>query len=470
MERKIINMIFISFLLNIFFVNQYFAQSSFIKTYSGFATRGYSIIQTPDSGYAILGSTKDNQAVILRTDKFGDTIWTKKYGDIQQYRDENFSLRRFANGDYILGFGYNLIRTDSDSKVKWEKNFTQHYISNIAITIDTGIVLTGTFTSGNLEYYAFLMKVDSDGDSLWTHNYGYGDLMIWAQSYYVHPLSDSGLILTGFIKTTQNHDIFIVKTNNEGDTLWTKTIDDKSKEEGFSVIETVDKNFFITGRFTEKPCEYCELFPHTWLLKLNSIGDTIWTKKIIFDLDDIPSVGKQTTSGGYIITGTKYTIYSTEHLFVAKHNDFGDTVWVYTNLNNSKGNDVIETNDGGFAVVGELSSNQSLLFIKLDKNGTVTSIDDRIDNAIPENFDLEQNYPNPFNPTTTISYKIAEKGLVSLKVYDVLGKEVAELVNDTQEAGNYKVSFNAVNLSSGVYFYILRVNDFIASKKMIMLK
>src|SRR5690606_16577033 len=102
-------------------------------------------------------------------------------------------------------------------------------------------------------------------------------------------------------------------------------------------------------------------------------------------------------------------------------------------------------------------------------NSIVTSTDSQ---PLPEkiSFKLEQNYPNPFNPTTTISYQIKEGGLVKLKVYDILGKEVATLVKEEQPNGNYSVKFDASNLPSGVYMYSLRVNNFSENRKMILLK
>ena len=85
-------------------------------------------------------------------------------------------------------------------------------------------------------------------------------------------------------------------------------------------------------------------------------------------------------------------------------------------------------------------------------------------------FYLSQNYPNPFNPTTTISYSIKENGLVQLKVYDILGREVAELVNEKKPSGNYSVGFNAKNLSSGIYFYRLTSGNFSDTKELIIVK
>ena len=83
---------------------------------------------------------------------------------------------------------------------------------------------------------------------------------------------------------------------------------------------------------------------------------------------------------------------------------------------------------------------------------------------------LFQNYPNPFNPSTNIQYAISSRQIVSLKVYDVLGNEVATLVNEEKPAGIYEVIFNASNFSSGIYFYQLRSGSFIDVKKMILLK
>ncbi len=89
---------------------------------------------------------------------------------------------------------------------------------------------------------------------------------------------------------------------------------------------------------------------------------------------------------------------------------------------------------------------------------------------IPLEFKLSQNYPNPFNPNTTISYQIPQNSFVNLKIYDVLGNEIATLVNEQKSAGKYKVKFELKNLSSGVYFYKIQANNFIEIKKMILIK
>ncbi len=93
-----------------------------------------------------------------------------------------------------------------------------------------------------------------------------------------------------------------------------------------------------------------------------------------------------------------------------------------------------------------------------------------IGNQLPDNYSLSQNYPNPFNPTTKINFAIKSNGFVTLKVYNILGKEVSTLVNDFKSAGTYSVDFNASSLSSGIYFYKIEANGFTDVKRMALVK
>jgi len=101
-------------------------------------------------------------------------------------------------------------------------------------------------------------------------------------------------------------------------------------------------------------------------------------------------------------------------------------------------------------------------------DSVIVSVDEQSENPI--SFILNQNYPNPFNPTTSIRYAVSNRQLVSIKVYDLLGTEVAALVNEEQPAGSYEVEWNASGLPSGVYFYQLKTNGYDETKKMILMK
>jgi Secretion system C-terminal sorting domain len=104
-----------------------------------------------------------------------------------------------------------------------------------------------------------------------------------------------------------------------------------------------------------------------------------------------------------------------------------------------------------------------------DKYDIILGVDDQ-SNEIPSQFTLEQNYPNPFNPLTTIKFQVPNSSFVNLKVYDVLGNEVATLVNEEKATGSYEVNFDAKGLSSGIYFYRINAGSFVETKKMIVLK
>jgi len=149
---------------------------------------------------------------------------------------------------------------------------------------------------------------------------------------------------------------------------------------------------------------------------------------------------------------------------------FDDNNWVNYNRNNSplqeeyissiiveaNGNKLIGTEGGGLLIYNE--------------NGVVVSVEEELEEYVINSYALEQNYPNPFNPSTGIRYEIGDTRFVTLKVYDVLGREVAVLVNEQLSAGSYEVEFDAESLTSGIYFYKLQSGSFIESRKMMLIK
>ena len=100
----------------------------------------------------------------------------------------------------------------------------------------------------------------------------------------------------------------------------------------------------------------------------------------------------------------------------------------------------------------------------------VTGTDVSEDDLLPAFFKLEQNYPNPFNPTTTIQFAVPERSNVLIKIYDILGSEVATLVNEEMEAGWHKRNFDASSLSSGIYLFRMDAGSYVNTKKMILIK
>ena len=123
---------------------------------------------------------------------------------------------------------------------------------------------------------------------------------------------------------------------------------------------------------------------------------------------------------------------------------------------------------------GSSSKESSTRVYAVSANGTIYYTDSPLtsveENIQVNSFELEQNYPNPFNPSTTIMYKIPTDGIVSLKIYNILGQEVATLINEYQVTGKYSVVFNAKNLASGMYVYQLKAGNITKSKKLMLIK
>ncbi|MBZ0200795.1 MAG: T9SS type A sorting domain-containing protein [Ignavibacteriaceae bacterium] len=138
--------------------------------------------------------------------------------------------------------------------------------------------------------------------------------------------------------------------------------------------------------------------------------------------------------------------------------------------------DIIEDkiNDGTIPQSRIDESYARIINLKI-KYGFITDVKELAATEIPSNFSLYQNYTNPFNSTTTIKYSIPsiinqQSSIINLKVYDVLGNEIATLVNEDKSPGSYEVTFNAKYLSSGIYFYKITTGGFSSTKKMILLR
>jgi hypothetical protein len=127
----------------------------------------------------------------------------------------------------------------------------------------------------------------------------------------------------------------------------------------------------------------------------------------------------------------------------------------------------VKVEDTGNSTLGDVLRADAIKFKLVEET---THMNDLISENFPNNYELKQNYPNPFNPITKISYQIKDNGFVSLKVFDVLGREIMDLVKENKKSGFYSIEFNPDLLSSGVYFYRLECNGFVDTKKMILLQ
>jgi hypothetical protein len=447
------------------------------KTFGGInAEKGNCVQQTTDGGFVIVGSTNsfgagEDDIWIIKTNVNGDTIWTKTYGG--NTGEEGYSVQQTNDGGYIIvgytdSFGSGeddvwLIKTDENGDSLWAKTFGGSGDEggfSVEQTDDGGYIIAGYTTSfGAGEEDVWLIKTDANGDTLWTQTFG-GSWYDCAHS--VQQTTDGGYIIAGYTVS----DVWLIKTDASGDTLWTKTFGGGEGCAGNSVQQTTDGGYIIAGEIGIIPKSGA---PAVWLIKTDTSGDTLWNK-ILFIISSAHSV-QQTTDGGYIITGYKGAIDS--DVWLIKTDENGDTLWTKTfgGILWDDGYSVQQTTDGGFILTGRTQSfgagEEDVLLIKTAPDPSYINQDIDI---IPLDFSLHQNYPNPFNPITKIRYSIPQASNVVIKVFDILGNEIETLLDEEKPVGTYELSWCAESLPSGVYFYQLIAGDYIQTRKMILIK
>ncbi len=169
----------------------------------------------------------------------------------------------------------------------------------------------------------------------------------------------------------------------------------------------------------------------------------------------------------YVVKTENYESYQNSQPKKKTFGNCSQNSWIFTLVENLGIDSIMCSNDDNYTIYKKLIG--SVIDGKSFGDTTYTSVQDK--NQMDINYSLLQNYPNPFNPNSTIEYHLAKAGNVSLKIYDILGREIIALINNEyEEIGNHKISFNGSSLASGVYYYKLNSGDFSQTKKMILMK
>ena len=330
---------------------------------------GRSVQQTSDGGYIIAGYTEsfgagNSDVYLVKTDVSGIRQWQQTFGGTSF--DQGYSVQQTFDGGYIVtgytfsyGAGYQdvwLIKTEANGDTVWTQTFGEDMPDegcSVQQTTDGGYIVTGfTYSNGTVSYDVYLIKTDANGDTVWTRALGGSDDE-WGNS--VQQTSDGGYIIAGynFSWTTFDVDIYLIKTDAIGDTIWTRTYGGSNDDKGYSVQQTSDGGYIIAG----KTSSYGAGSSDVWLIKTDANGDTVWTRTFGGDLSDIGKSVQQTENGGYIIVGYIES-YPDCDIYLIKTDSNGNRVWTCTfgGSEGDFGHCVQQTSEGGYIIAGSTIS------------------------------------------------------------------------------------------------------------------
>ena len=366
------------------------AQPTFQKFYGGLNSLdgdvGYSIQQTSDGGYIVTGHTYNFGAqakdiLLMKLNATGDTLWTKMYGGLTD--DNGYSVIQTLDGGYviagstfILGNGVDVlvIKTNSSGDVQWMKNFggtSNDGARSVIETADSNLIIAGmTESYGAGASDAYLIATNNQGDTLWTKTYG------GSQSDELHSVAQcitGGYIMAGYSDSWGTNS-YIIRTDNNGDTLWTKVLAGIGDDYAYSIEQTPSDSGFIFGGTYG-----VGISDDMFMAKLDSVGGFSWSKTYGGGGIDKCYAVRQTADGGYIMAGESSSgLNGNQFMFVVKTDAIGDTLWTRflgEDFYNNMAHDVQLTNDGGYVVGGFtadiFSTAYKVYIVKLDSNGLV---------------------------------------------------------------------------------------------------
>jgi hypothetical protein len=468
-----------------------------------------------------------------------DTAWTRTYGGAGS--DGGRTIHEASNGDLLIAgwtwsFGSGLadiyvLRTDAEGETLWTATlgsvFTDMF-ATILETRDSNIVVAYTRSIGSGNADVVLVKMDINGDTLWTQQYG---SMTVDGCYGVMETADSGYILCGWthsesaggadvyvIKTTDNgdtlwtrrfggeeddfgyainqtdnqeyivcgytqsygageYDVYLLQLTEDGDTIWTRTYGGSEIDAGYGIARTADKGYLVVGE-TWSYGIGAPTYANVYAVRTDSLGDTVWTQTYGGEYNDgglsiIPCAVDQYVIAGY--TESSATQYDAYYLKIA---DAGDTIWTasYGGSQSERAFDVVMGTDHSYIFTGTTSSfgaGEYDLFLL--KTAPDTLGIHELSHTNERRIHIHMS-PNPFTSLTTIYLGTGRRAeCINLKIYDISGRLVKSFSLLTETSFLPAVSWDGTDnqnrrLPSGVYFVCMETQDIKLVEKVVLLR
>jgi len=537
--------------------------------------------QTADGGYIAVGSTFSYEADpgveylwVVKTDAEGDTLWTKVFGN-GGGDDAASSVVITQNGNFVIvgetasysqdGLDAWILKLDSNGDTIWTKTFSGNNadIAKSVIIDKKGRYIVAGHTKGATGIWdALLLKYDADGNLLWDRTYGGTNL---EKMNDLCQTEDGNYLLTGYTTSfgVDSEDLYLIKADENGDTVWTKTYGGPADQNGHGIDMLPDGGAIVAG-WTGTFLSASDI----WLLRVDADGDTLWTKTYHYGDWDQANKVIRTFNGGFLLSGK-----AKGNFMVMKTSDDGSVQWIENSLSNSVGLGIEQNAEGDFVVAGQdasaglvidailvklkgehvnqapgdfllllpededtltnvidpvefvwetsldpdddniyytlkifnrdtikiipfisdttysfdgseffeenepydwtVSASDGQILVHADTFAFVTpliiGIDDFIDEPKPA-VTLSQNYPNPFSRETTISYELPNSGIVDLSIFDSKGQRIENILNEYKAPGTYSVNWNADENNPGLYFVKLTFEGRVITKRMVLMR
>ncbi|MBN2465447.1 T9SS type A sorting domain-containing protein [candidate division WOR-3 bacterium] len=462
-----------------------FAQVTFERTYGGTEDDGaQAVVQAAAGGYYVVGYTFSSGAGgadvhVTATDEYGNERWSQLFGGAQD--DYGYGVAT-TNGDGCLAAGY--LVGMGQAEVALHANLAdggQHWIrvyggagNDMAYSVrrnsDDGFIVAGvTYSFGSGSPNAYVLRTDSVGDTLWTRVYG-GASEDYAFS--AQQTADSGFIICGTTYSfgAGQSDVYLVKTNAAGDTQWTRTYGGAEHEHGHSVFQTADSGYVICGTTYSFGTGDADI----WLVRTNANGDTLWTRTFGGDTADLGHSVAQIPDHGFVLCGQTASFGAGNYdAWLIRTDSLGDSVWTRTfgGAGDDRAYSVQPTTDGGFIAAGMTKSlgagGADFYLIKTDADGRVAIEEPSASRPRLSTLGLTCK-PNPCRGATRVSFQpqAPSSKPVTLRVYDSQGR----LVHSEPARRTSSFPLDLHSLPAGAYFLRLDIGSAHASTRVVKQK
>lgn len=428
--------------------------------------KSFHLINSDDEGWAVCAADGSNIYVggltsespmgfVMKLNQFGDTLWSKFLPGYYYI----ISMVRTPDGGCVFSTNNSIHRITSNGIILW--NVVVPSISKIFLTQDNFILVPG---------FAAIYKYDIEGNRIWQRDIrGYANFSTAIES------PDGNYLFAGRI----SNKAYMIKSDTTSRIIQSKLFSSSISTNIYGII-IKNNNFIVFGSkngLTDSTSKF--------IMKMNGNLDSldyhdVYSKILYYNINLLEtgnSIYLIYNDYSYMSNKESFVIakYDTSFNFIKKtqfepivHYVFCNGAIFFPGSNNTR-----------FAISGITAingiSNEDIYVASIDTSLTPIIGIEPISNSFPESFELHQNYPNPFNPATTIRFSIPPNTnnwneITTLKIYDILGKEIAIPVSEILTPGEYEITWDARGYPSGVYFYTISNSFYLYSRKMIIIK